>query len=256
MRTLGYYATALQVQAVGASQDRAGFDVLELVAASTPLSKGVLFILFLFSIASWGVFLNKLWQFRRLERQTSSFLDIFRRSTKFSEVQSVCRSLTHSPLVGVFQAGYAELNTQLRHGDGSATPSGDRPEAPSGRPTLRSFDALDRALLRASTVEANKLEHRVDLLATTASITPFIGLFGTVMGIITAFADIASTGSTNLSVVAPGIAEALIATAAGLAAAIPAVYFYNLLTTRVKLYLSGMEDFSLEFLNIAERNFT
>ena len=255
MRTLGYYAIALQTQVLGASENELAGSVLELIAGSSPLSKGVLFILFLFSIASWGVFLNKLWRFRRLERQTSSFLDIFRRSTKFSEVQSVCRSLSHSPLVGVFQAGYAELNTQLRQGDGPANPGG-RPAAPAGRPTLRSFDALDRVLLRASAVEANKLEHRVDLLATTASISPFIGLFGTVMGIMDSFLGIAATGSTNLSVVAPGIAEALIATAAGLAAAIPAVYFYNLLTNRVKLYLSAMEDFSLEFLNIAERNFT
>ena len=255
MRTLGYYAIALQTQALGASDNDLGGSVLEWVASSTPLSKGVLLVLALFSVASWAVVLNKLWQFRRLERQTSSFLDVFRRSTKFSEVQSVCRSLTHSPLVGVFQAGYAELNTQLRQGDGAANPGG-RPAVAAGRPTLRSFDALDRALLRASGVEANKLEHRVDLLATTASITPFIGLFGTVMGIVTAFQRIGATGSTNLSVVAPGIAEALIATAAGLAAAIPAVYFYNLLTNKVKLYLSAMEDFSLEFLNIAERNFT
>ena len=253
MRTLGYYAIALQTQAPGASEN--GLGILESIADSTLLSRVVLFILVLFSVLSWAVFLNKLWQFRRLERQTSSFLDVFRRSTKFSEVQSICRSLIHSPLVGVFQAGYAELNTQLRQGDGAASPGG-RPMATGGRPTLRSFDALDRALLRASAVEANKLEHRVDLLATTASITPFIGLFGTVMGIMTAFYRIGATGSTNLSVVAPGIAEALIATAAGLAAAIPAVYFYNHLTTRVKLYLSAMEDFSLEFLNIAERNFT
>ncbi|MCH7746775.1 MAG: MotA/TolQ/ExbB proton channel family protein [Acidobacteria bacterium] len=255
MRTLGYYAIALQTQALGASESDLGGNVLEWIAQSTPLSKVVLLILVLLSIASWAVFLNKLWQFRRLERQTSSFLDVFRRSTKFSEVQSVCRSLTHSPLVGVFQAGYAELNTQLRQGDSTANPGG-RPSAAGGRPTLRSFDALDRALLRASAVEANKLEHRVDLLATTASISPFIGLFGTVMGIVTAFRDISVTGSTNLSVVAPGIAEALIATAAGLAAAIPAVYFYNKVTTKVKLYLSTIEDFSLEFLSIAERNFT
>ncbi len=255
MRTLGYYAIALQAQAFGASESQLGGGVLEWIAGTSPLSKGVLFILFLFSISSWANFLNKVWQFRRLERQTSSFLDIFRRSTKFSEVQSVCHSLSHSPLVGVFQAGYAELNTQLRQVDGPANPD-RRPTAAGGRPTLRSFDALDRALLRASAVEANKLEHRVDLLATTASITPFIGLFGTVMGIVNAFRGISETGSTNLSVVAPGIAEALIATAAGLAAAIPAVYFYNLLTNKVKLYLSAIEDFSLEFLNIAERNFT
>ena len=255
MRTLGYYAIALQTQALGASDNETGWSVLELIAGSTPLSKGVLFILFLFSLASWANFLNKMWQFRRLERQTSSFLDIFRRSTKFSEVQSVCRSLSHSPLVGVFQAGYAELNLQLRQGDAAANPAG-RPAAAGGRPTLRSFESLDRALLRASAVEANKLEHRVDLLATTASITPFIGLFGTVMGIVDTFRSIGETGSTNLAVVAPGIGDALIATAAGLAAAIPAVYFYNLLTTKVKLYLSEMDDFSLDFLNIAERNFT
>ncbi len=246
MRTLGYYAIALQAQAVGASENDLG--IIESIANATPLSKVVLLILVVFSIGSWTVFLNKLWQFRRLERQTSSFLDVFRRSTKFSEVQSICRPLVHSPLVGVFLAGYAELNTQLRQGDRAANPG--------GRPTLRSFDSLDRALLRASAVEATKLEHRVDLLATTASITPFIGLLGTVMGLMTAFYRIGATGSTDLSVIAPGLGEALIATAAGLAAAIPAVYFYNHLTTKVKLYLTTMDDFSMEFLNIAERNFT
>ena len=255
MRTLGYYVIALQTQVDGASEAAMGGGVLEWVARATPLSKGVLFILVLFSVVSWAIVLHKLWQFRSLERHTSSFLDVFRRSTKFSEVQSVCRSLTRSPLVGVFQAGYAELNAQLRHADGSAD-AGGKPTVDAGRPTLRSFDALDRALLRASAVEVNKLEHRVHVLATTASITPFIGLFGTVMGIVTAFQGISATGSTNLTVVAPGIAEALIATAAGLAAAIPAVYFYNHLTNKIRIYLSTMEDFSLEFLNIAERNFT
>jgi biopolymer transport protein TolQ len=255
VRTLGYYVIALQSQALGASGEVSGGSILALVASASPLSKGVLLVLALFSVASWGVTFNKLWQFRRLEKQTSSFLDIFRRSTKFSEVQTVCRSLTHSPLVGVFQAGYAELNTQLRHGDAPANTAG-RPTAPAARPTLRSFDALDRALLRASAVETNKLEHHVHLLATTASITPFIGLFGTVMGIISAFQGIGVTGSTDLAVVAPGISEALIATAVGLAAAIPAAYFYNHLTNKVKIYMSTMEDFSMEFLNIAERNFT
>ena len=253
MRTLGYYAIALQLQAVGASEVATGGGVLEWVARSSPLNKLVLLILILFSVASWGIVLHKSWEFRRLERQTFSFLDVFRRSKKFSEVQAVCRSLTHSPLVGVFQAGYAELNSQLRPVDGEATVA--LPSS-SAQPNLRSFDALDRALLRASSVEQNKLEHRLHLLATTASITPFIGLFGTVMGIVTSFQEISATGSTNLAVVAPGIGEALIATAAGLGAAIPAVYFYNHLTNKVKLYLSAMDDFSLEFLNIADRNFT
>jgi biopolymer transport protein TolQ len=110
--------------------------------------------------------------------------------------------------------------------------------------------------MRSSVIEMNKLERRVSFLATTASIAPFIGLFGTVWGIMTSFIGISQTGSTNLGVVAPGIAQALVATAFGLAAAIPAVLFYNALTQRVKLFGSEMDDFSMEFLNIAERNFT
>ncbi|MGH9310397.1 MAG: MotA/TolQ/ExbB proton channel family protein, partial [Vicinamibacterales bacterium] len=111
-------------------------------------------------------------------------------------------------------------------------------------------------LLRATTVELHKLEHRVPFLATTASITPFIGLFGTVWGIMISFQGIAGSGNAGLSIVAPGIAEALVATAAGLFAAIPAVYFYNLFTNKVKKFAAEMDDFSLEFLNISERNFT
>ncbi len=110
--------------------------------------------------------------------------------------------------------------------------------------------------MRASVVEVNKLEKRLPILATTASVAPFVGLFGTVMGIMFAFQGIGQTGSTNLGVVAPGIADALIATAAGLVAAIPAVVAYNHLSNRVRLFASEMDDFAMEFLNIAERNFT
>jgi biopolymer transport protein TolQ len=168
----------------------------------------------------------------------------------------VCPSLTASPLVGLFQSGYAELTAQLRQPAAADLANGPNPRAPAPRPTLKSVTAVDRALMRASVVEVNKLEKHVSFLATAASVAPFIGLFGTVWGIVTSFEGIGQTGSTNLSVVAPGIAEALIATAAGLAAAIPAVWAYNLLTQRVKLFASEMDDFSMEFLNIAERNFT
>jgi biopolymer transport protein TolQ len=250
LRTLGLYAFALQVQGAAAVDSAASHDILSLIARSSPLNKAVLLILVLFSIASWGIILYKLWSLGRAERQSATFLDVFRKSSKFSEVQAVCKNLNDSPLVGVFQAGYAELNTQLRQ----AAPVA--PGAAAPRATLKSLTALDRALLRAATVEVNRLEDRVSFLATTASITPYIGLFGTVWGIMTAFQGIGATGSTNLGVVAPGIAEALIATAAGLFAAIPAVYFYNHLTLRVKLLTSEMDDFSLEFLNISERNFT
>lgn len=228
--------------------------MLGLIWRSSPLSQAVLAILVLFSIASWAVILFKLRQFQRIERQTARFRDVFRRSGKFSDVQSVCRSLARSPLAGIFQAGYVELNTQLRQGDGSGGSAA--PRASAARPTLRSFDALDRALLRAAGIEVAKLERRVPFLATTASITPFIGLFGTVWGIMNAFEGIGATGSTSLAVVAPGIAEALIATAAGLFAAIPAVYFYNHFTQKIKDLSASIDDFSLEFLSITERNFS
>jgi biopolymer transport protein TolQ len=229
-------------------------NVFSLVARSGPVAKVVLAILAVFSVVSWAITLYKWREYQRAHAQTTSFLEVFRKSAKFSEVQAVCKTLTASPLVGLFQAGYTELTSQMR----PAAQSGDatRPATASGRPTLRSLDAVDRALLRAAAVEVNRLERRVTFLATTASITPFIGLFGTVWGIMTAFQAIGATGASNLAVVAPGIAEALIATAAGLFAAIPAVYFYNLFTQRVKLFASQMDDFALEFLNICERNFT
>ena len=230
----------------------ANTGVVELVLRSGPAAKIVLLLLLVFSVVSWGIILHKLWYLRRVGKQTVTFRDVFRRSTKFSEVQAVCKTYEQSPLVGIFQAGHAELNTQLKQ---SAQELGS-PGATPGRPTLKSLPAVDRALLRAAAVEVAKLERRLPLLATTASITPFIGLFGTVWGIMTSFQGIASVGSTSLGVVAPGIAEALIATAAGLFAAIPAVYFYNHFVAVVKDLTASMDDFALEFLNIAERNFT
>ena len=258
MRTLGY--TVLALQATGGPDSGAGgVDFVRLIADSTWLSKSVLLILLLFSAVSWGIILYKVWQYRRAARDTGTFLQVFRKSTKFSEVQSITASVPASPLVGMFQAGYAELNTQLRHPSarGPANLEAEtKPAAGTPRPTLRSLDAVDRALLRATSVEVSKLEKRVTFLATTASITPFIGLFGTVIGIMMAFSRIGAEGSTSLAVVAPGIADALIATAAGLFAAVPAVYFYNDFTNRVKEFASQMDDFALEFLNISERNFT
>ncbi len=230
-------------------------DVLGLVARSSLPSLVVLFILILFSVVSWAVIVLKVRQLQIVQRQTATFMEVFRRSTKFSDVQSVCKSLAQSPLAGVFQAGYIELNAQLKEAEGAMGTSVHSAE-PARRPPLRSFDALDRALLRAASMEMAKLEKRVSFLATTASITPFIGLFGTVWGIIIAFQGIGETGSTDLAVVAPGIAEALVATAAGLFAAIPAVYFYNYLTQRIGSMSSALDDFSLEFLNIAEKNFS
>jgi biopolymer transport protein TolQ len=240
----------------GAASEGSSTGIFSLIARSTAISLAVLLCLVLLSIWSWGIFLYKWWTFRHAAKQSAQFLEVFRRSNKFSEVQAVCRSLGDSPLVGLFQIGYAELTAQLRQTNpGEAVPESN-PRAPAGRPTLRSLPAVDRALLRASAVEVNKLETYISFLGTVASMGPFIGLFGTVIGIMNAFEQIGVTGSTSLQAVGGPIAEALVATAAGLAAAIPAVLFYNYLAGRVKLFASEMDDFAMEFLNICERNFT
>ena len=254
MYTLGPVVLALQVQG-SATAPPAGNDIVQIVAQTGPLNIAVFLILAAFSITSWAIVVVKLLSFRKVQRQSHTFLDAFRRSQKFSDVQAVCATLPDSPLVGVFQAGYAELNAQFRITSQSPSSPGS-PGGPAARPMLKSLDAVDRALIRAATSEINKLEQKLTFLATTASITPFIGLFGTVVGIMITFQRISVQGSTNLTVVGPGISEALLATALGLLAAIPAVYFYNHLTHRVKEMSALMDDFSLEFLNIAERNFT
>ena len=245
MRTFGFVTLAFQAQGTPDSGP-GGVDFVKLIADANWLSKSVLLILLLFSAVSWGIILYKVWQYRRAERDTGTFLQVFRKSTKFSEVQSICASVAKSPLVGIFQAGYAELNTQLRHPPvkGATGHEEAKPPAGAARPTLRSLDAVDRALLRATSAEVSKLEKRVPFLATTASITPFIGLFGTVWGIIFAFQSIGLQGSTSLSVVAPGIAEALIATAFGLGIAIVALLPFNYLNSRLEEARHEIEDAS------------
>jgi biopolymer transport protein TolQ len=221
--------------------------VAGLVAQSGPVPRAVLALLLVFSLVSWAIIFYKGASLARARSQSATFLDIFRRSAKFSEVNAVCPQLKASPLVGVFQAGYLEVNQQVR---GGATP------AAGTKPTVRSLESLSRSLARAAGVEVTRLERRLSFLATTASVTPFVGLFGTVWGIMDAFAEIGRMGSASLVVVAPGIAEALITTAMGLFAAIPAAVFFNTFTSRVKVLGSMVDDFALEFLNIVERNFT
>jgi biopolymer transport protein TolQ len=210
------------------------------------MPRSVLVLLLVFSLVSWAIILYKGAALHTARSQSEVFLDVFRRSAKFSEVNAVCPQLKSSPLVGVFQAGYLEVNQQVRGGQASA----------AGKPTVRSLESLSRSLARAAGVEVTRLERRLSFLATTASVTPFVGLFGTVWGIMDAFAEIGRSGSSSLTVVAPGISEALITTAMGLFAAIPAAVFFNAFTSRVKVLGAMVDDFALEFLNIVERNFT
>jgi biopolymer transport protein TolQ len=224
--------------------------VVGLVAHSDWVARTVLVILLIFSLLSWAIILYKGARLHNARVHSETFLAIFRKSSKFSEVNSVCSQLKASPLVGVFQAGYLEVNQQVRGG----TSGGSSGAAP--RPVVRSLESLSRSLARAATVETTRLERRLSFLATTASVTPFIGLFGTVWGIMEAFGDIGRMGSSSLTIVAPGISAALVTTAMGLAAAIPAAVFFNFFNSRVKVLSSMMDDFALEFLNIVERNFT
>lgn len=222
-------------------------DFWALIAHSGTVAKIVLAILVGFSIFSWGLMLRKYLAFRRAEEQSHGFLKTFRRSPTLSEVHAKCDQFSASPLVGIFQAGYAELNMQLK------SEPGGNPHAATL--TVRNLEAVKRALQRASSVELTALERALSWLATTASVTPFIGLFGTVVGIINAFQGLGQGGPTTIQSVAPGISEALIATAAGLFAAIPAVIGYNQFVSRLKQFAVEVDDFALEFINLTERNF-
>ena len=222
-------------------------DVADLVAKSGWVARAVLVMLLVFSLVSWAIILYKGLVLHRAQVQSATFLEVFRKSNKFSEVNAVCGQLRASPLVGVFQAGYLEVNQQVRGANSAGA---------SARPTVRSLESLSRSLARAAGVELTRIERRLSFLATSASVCPFIGLFGTVWGIMNAFRDIGRIGSANLAVVAPGISEALITTAMGLLAAIPAAVFFNFFSSRVRVLSAMLDDFALEFLNIVERNFT
>ena len=225
-------------------------DLFKLILASSILSKAVLLILLFFSVFSWAIIFKKSVVIRKLRRDSETFIRMFRKSKRFSEISTACESLRNTPLVEVFLAGYEELEAQLLP-DGKTSVAGA-----SHSPTLKTINVIQRALSRASSVELTKLERNMSWLATTASVAPFIGLFGTVLGIITAFTGLGVEGTATIRAVAPGIAEALIATAAGLFAAIPAVIAYNYFVHQVKEFGSAMDDFSLEFLNLMERTFS
>ena len=206
------------------------------------VGKSVLTVLLLFSIGSWAVMIVVGSRFRRARNASRRFTGTFRRAKRLADVQAATPQSQQSPLVGLFKAGYAEIEAQIAHGGGSTT--------------IRSLDSVERSLVRASRIEAARMSRFLPFLATTAAATPFIGLFGTVWGIMDAFATIGSTGTSSIVAVAPGISEALINTAAGLFAAIPALLAYNMFVQRLRQARGEMEDFTMEFLNLTERNFS
>ncbi|MFY9741606.1 MAG: MotA/TolQ/ExbB proton channel family protein [Candidatus Sulfotelmatobacter sp.] len=210
-----------------------GGEILDLVSSTGPVAKFVLLTLLAFSLVSWAIILTKWSLLRRARLQSGRFVRAFRRAQRLQDIAAVADQFRPSPLVGVFEGGYTEYKRQL---------SG--PEA-----SLRSLTAVQRGMQIGASEEISRLERNVPWLAITAAVTPFIGLFGTVWGIIDAFHGLGTAGGATLRAVAPGISEALITTAAGLVAAIPAVIAYNLIGNSIREFAARGDDFSLEILN-------
>lgn len=209
-----------------------------MLSHSGPLGLAVIAILVCFSIYSWTVIFSKWSAFRGARSSNTRFLRAFRKAAGLEAVMVASEQFRPSPLVSVFDFGYEEIERQVK-----------------ARGGLTNRASLERTLQLGISEELAKLERNMNWLATTASVTPFIGLFGTVLGIIRAFQDLGAQGSTSLRTVAPGISEALIATAVGLGAAIPAAIFYNHFGHTIRELGARMDDFAMEFLNLAERSF-
>jgi biopolymer transport protein TolQ len=223
----------------------------ETITHSGPVGFAVLLLLVAFSVASWGIIALKFMSLKAAQRLSVEFLETFWQSKRLDEIFQRSEDMTTSPLAQVFRAGYQEL-VKVKQREQTAK---DAKVDDKAGLSFGGIENIERALRRATTAEMTELERLVPFLATVGSTAPFIGLFGTVIGIMKSFAEIGAKGSANLATVAPGIAEALIATAAGLLAAIPAVIAFNYFVSRTKVLGAEMENFSSDFMNIVRRHF-
>ncbi len=214
-----------------------GGEIIDLVGETGPVAKTVLLLLLIFSLISWAIILSKWSVLRRARVQSGRFVRAFRKAQRLQDVSAVADQFRPSPLVGVFEGGFEEYRRQGGISSG----------------LVRSPLAVQRAMQIANSEELSRFERNLPWLAITGAVTPFIGLFGTVWGIIDAFHGLGTAGAATLRAVAPGISEALITTAAGLAAAIPAVIAYNLIGGSIREFASRGDDFALEMLNAVER---
>ncbi|HLW87225.1 MAG TPA: MotA/TolQ/ExbB proton channel family protein [Terriglobales bacterium] len=214
-----------------------GGEIVDLVGETGPVAKVVLLLLLLFSVISWAIILSKWSLLRRARVQSGRFVRAFRKAQRLQDVATVAEQFKPSPLVAVFTGGFEEYR---RQGGNSGA-------------TLKNPMAVQRAMQIAASEELTRFERNLPWLAITGAVTPFVGLFGTVWGIIDAFHGLGTAGGATLRAVAPGISEALITTAAGLAAAIPAVIGYNLIGSSIREFAARGDDFSLEMLNTVER---
>ncbi|MGH7964874.1 MAG: protein TolQ [Candidatus Binatia bacterium] len=226
-------------------------SVVDMVLQSGPVVQLVLYLLVAFSVVSWGIIFFKFLQIRQARRSSEQFSGVFWETKNLASVHATSLERKESPVAQVFRAGYQEL---MRFTRGRKQPNA----APSDAVAVSEeggIENVERAMRRAMREQLTRLDSSLTFLATTASAAPFVGLFGTVWGIMNAFRGLSMSQTSSIQAVAPGIAEALIATAVGLAAAIPAVMAYNYFSRQVRLLAAEMENFSAEFLNIAERHF-
>ena len=213
-----------------------GGQIFDLVRETGAVAQAVLLVLLAFSLVSWAIIVSRWSVLRRARVQSGRFLRAFRRAQRLQDINAVAEQFRPSPLIGVFQSGFREFERQVGSSGG-----------------LRNPLAVQRAMQIASSEEMTRFERNMPWLAITGAVTPFVGLFGTVWGIIDAFHGLGTSGAATLRAVAPGISEALITTAAGLAAAIPAVIAYNLIGGSIREFAARCDDFSLEMLNAVER---
>jgi biopolymer transport protein TolQ len=216
----------------------ADLGLWDIIQNLRPVPLAIIVILVLFSLFSWTIVFSKTGIFGRAGRANKNFLRAFRKANNLQAVAMASEQFSAAPLVAVFDFGYGEIERQMKQ-----------------RGSLVNKPAVERSLQLGISEEVTKLEINMNWLATVASVSPFIGLFGTVWGIIDAFEGLGTAGSASLRAVAPGISEALVTTAIGLAAAIPAAIFYNIFGTRIKEMGTRMEDFAIEFQNFADRDF-
>jgi biopolymer transport protein TolQ len=224
-----------------------GINLWEVVLHGGTVAKAVLVLLALFSLISWIIILQKTALMKRSTAASEVFRATFRKATDWRELKQHAETHALSPMLGLFVAGYSEVTYQLRVGQGPVA---------GAKAQIRNLEAVERSLQRASVVEMGRMERHMGILATIAAVSPFVGLFGTVWGIIDAFSAIGQTGQANLATVAGPISEALVATAIGLVAAVPALMAYNYFQGRIKAWQTELDDFSLEFISLSERNFT
>ncbi len=229
--------------------------MISLVTNAGPVVQAVLAVLLLFSVICWGIIFYKYQVIRAARVQSTKFLKVFWMNHPLETLIRTAKQYPASPLSRLFEAAYQELNKVFKGRGPDKRPRNSEGEVVELLGAeVYGIEPVKRALNRAIMSETTRLERSITFLATTGSTAPFIGLFGTVWGIMDAFQSIGSRGSASLAVVAPGISEALVATAAGLAAAIPAVMAYNHFVRKVRVMVSEMDNFSSEFMSIAEKH--